>query len=698
MATKKLLKSVVSLCVMAGFSAAHAQQVGLIDSGISSNVNVAPGGFNYFDQDNDTSDVDVNNHGSTSALIISESFSGGIVPFKITDAARSDIPRSVAARESALSDIASNPNIRAVGITYGDVANDASSNINAVSGAGKFIAIMAGNDFAANPNALSQGSYTLPGVLIVGSTDSAGNLEAQSNRAGVTADRFVTSPGVTQFNSASGTSFAAARITGIAGRVFQQNPQLTGEEVAEVIIASTLDRGDAGVDAENGQGFIANAAQVLNHPVGSTLIATGGQVEPTDTGGGGGGSSGGGAALLVGGAVAAALLLRKRSKTKLEKTLILDSYGRGFHIDLNDHVTIEDGHLKLSDFFTALNQKVQGHRIELADREMYFDMMYSTSGIEVVDLEEHFAMPHDKAVLNEKLDVSFSLGEEFKNGFDYNVSHKINPAHYYSAISDVQGDGDDAGENLFLSGQSFASPLSGFAHRADSMRFGFANGDNINLSMGLVSVDEDQEFGNQSLSTIFQGKYQFENNSAISVQFGKLEEEKSLLGGSAGGAFGVKTAETYAVNFAGNWQINDRFALVGHYGMGYTDVEEAKLSFLHNFSGIKSSWFGLGLLGRKLFKHDDQFGIAFSQPLRIDSGEVDYALPYARDYYGNILKNVERISLAPQAAERMLEGFYRTKVGKRFELGTFFTLRENPNHFAEEEMDYTVMATLRLAH
>lgn len=696
MAMKTLSKVAASLLTMVCLPAAFAQQVALIDSGISSNVNVAPGGFNHFDNNSDTSDVDVNNHGSTSALIISESFSGGIVPFKVTDAARSNIAQSVAAREASLSDIASNGNIRAVGITYGDVVGSPSNNIASVSSAGKFIAIMAGNEGAAEPSALALGSQGLPGVLIVGGTDSAGNLLSQSNRAGSAATRFVTSPGVTQFNSVSGSSFATARITGIAGRVFQQNPQLTGQEVVDIIIASTLDRGATGVDSINGQGFIANAAQVLNHPVGSTLIATGGQVASTSDDGGGGGSSGAGAALLVGGAVAAALIFSRKSKKKLEKTLVLDSYGRGFHIDLNDQITVEDGHLKLSDFFSALGQKAHGQRIGLGGQEVYVDMMYSTNDIEILDIEKHFASPYDKAMQDNDLDMSLSLGAELSNGFNYELSHKVNPDHYYGGMSDI----DDAGfnENQFFSGQSFSSPLSGFAHRADAFRVGYAAKDKLNVSMGLVSVDEDQDFGKESLSAIFQGKYQFDNNTAISVQFGKLNEEKSLFGGSAGGAFGVQSSETYALNFTGNWQINDQLALVGHYGVGYTDVQEAELSFLHNFSGIESSWFGMGLLGRELFRKGDKYGLAFSQPLRIDSGEVDYSVPYARDYYGTILKNTERVSLVPEASERMLEGFYATKLGKRFELGTFFTVRENPNHEAASNMDYSIMATLRLAH
>jgi hypothetical protein len=135
--------------------------------------------------------------------------------------------------------------------------------------------------------------------------------------------------------------------------------------------------------------------------------------------------------------------------------------------------------------------------------------------------------------------------------------------------------------------------------------------------------------------------------------------------------------------------------LVGNYGLGYSRVDDREDGLLRNFSGIRSDWFGLGVVADGVFSERDQVGVAVSQPLRITGGEVDYSVPYGLDGERNILKDTQRISLSPEGHERAIETYYRYRLTDTAEVGAYFMARTDPYHFRGEHTEYSVMTTLR---
>lgn len=678
---------------------ALSQQVALLDSGVDPDAGLNIGtGFNYFNNTDDTSDVSDREpigHGTVSAMAVSESFAGPIIPFVVTDGGFEDAQTNVA-RDNALSDILGRDAVRVVGITWGrpGVVGSSASLMPELSNAGKVIAIMAGNDGQAQPNALSTSSFNLGGVIVVGAANANGELFDASNRAGTTANKFVVTVGTADFNDTEafgGTSWAAARIAGIAGAVFQQNPNLTNTEVVEVILLSAEDKGDVGVDSVWGNGFILNADQVLTNVIGPVEIPT-----ETDTGSGGGGSSGGGAALLVGGALAGALVLARKPSRKLEKTLVLDSYGRGFQIDLNKQITIDDGLLEVGSFFSALQQTSVNQQAYLPA----LNTQISFAGVKHddfrINLPETFAMPNDVVMQPEASDMALAFTSYFDNGLALGGGYQVDPTNFYSANTALDYN-DQFGQSGFLSGQVFNSLLSGFSAQANTIDLAYqANGKQATYKFGFVSVDQQQQYGLDSLSTILEGKYNFSDNAGVSLQFGQLEEKGSLFGGAAGGLFGVETALTHAINMSGRLKLSNKVSLLANYGIGHTKVNASRNSILDNFDKLTSDWYSVGLVGNSIWRQQDQFGIAFLQPLKITSGHVDYSIPEHYNLDGSIHFDTDRVNLADSGAtERSVETYYRTKLTDKVEVGSYFTYRHNPNHSAEFDDDYMVMATLR---
>ena len=318
--------------------AAQAQQVALLDSPISSTagLNLASG-FNYFTNSDDTSTSESDSHGTVVARIASESFSGEIMPLVITDGDLMGLSENQVrtARDNALESVLTRSSVSVVGVTWNTagVIETSSPIVTQLSGAGKVVAILAGDESLAQPNVLARSSYNQIGVIIVGATDANGMLLPNSNRAGSTAAKYVAISGLPSASSLTGdTSFATARLSGIAGAVLAQNPSLTSAQVVDVILQSAEDQGDTGTDDVYGRGIIRNAQQVLSNVIGPVTVPTV-PTTPVVNNNGSGGGGGGGAILLIGGALAGALLLRKKTSDKLEKTLVLDSYGRSFESD-----------------------------------------------------------------------------------------------------------------------------------------------------------------------------------------------------------------------------------------------------------------------------------------------------------------------------------------------------------------------------
>ena len=685
---------------------ASAQQVALLDTGIDPDAgyNVA-GGFNYFLNDSDTSDVsprEGEGHGTVSARLVSEAFSGGIVPYVVTDglANGESEDQSRVARDSAFSDILGNDSIRVVGVTWATsgVAGASASLMPSLSEANKFVAIAAGNNGSTQPNALATTSFNLQGVIIVGATDYEGVILPYSNQAGTTQNRYVAAIGLPDEDAElGGTSWATARIAGIAGAVLLQNPNLTAEEVADVIFRSAEDRGVAGTDSVYGRGVILTAEQVLNNVMGPVTVP----VVPEQNGSGGSsGGGGGGAGLLLGGALAGVLLLSRKPSEKLEKTLVLDSYGRTFSVDLGEHVAIDDESLALEAFFNSLEQTSLSQAVYLPRLNTQVAMQAISQEPQVTDMIAYFAMDDDRVIHDGRAHYAMALQSQLSDRVNLSVGHRVNPNLYFGGIRQLN-DNENFGRASFLSGQSFGSILNGFSANANSLSLDYQNklgksAHGVQASLGLVSVDENTRFGKESFSTLFQGGYEFADHGGISLQFGQIQEQGSLFGGAAGGIFGVEQATTYAVNLSGHVRFSDHVSLLGNYGIGRTRVDAERESLLSNFSTMTSDWFSLGLVANDVWSRSDQFGVSISQPLKINSGGLDYSIPIQRDSFGDIAFDTERVNLGDvDSSEQRYEMYYRNQVSSKMEVGAFLSFRDDPNHVSTEGDETILMFTLR---
>ena len=159
-----------------------------------------------------------------------------------------------------------------------------------------------------------------------------------------------------------------------------------------------------------------------------------------------------------------------------------------------------------------------------------------------LDMIEYFAMPGDVVIENEQAEFSMALATELNASLGLTAGYRVNPGNEFGAAKEITLD-SQFGRSSFISGQSFSSVLSGFSPQAQTLALEFSPKrlDQTSMKLGLVSVDQNHRFGQDTLSTLLQGNYQFNDNAGLSVQFGQIEEKGSLFGGAAGGIFGVDT-------------------------------------------------------------------------------------------------------------------------------------------------------------
>jgi len=654
----------------------QAATVAVIDSGVSPAPQLPASkilpGIDLVNNDSDASDD--NGHGTRVAtIIVVYAPNADIVPVKVLD---ENGDGSVADIAAGVNDAANDARVRVLNLSLGHeggfVPIEAAALQNAVR-AGKVIVMAAGNEGAPEPTQPAALANDLGGgALAVGAVNVSNVMQPYSNRAGSVQNFYLVA-----FDGNGGTSFAAPVVAAGAALLVAYAPHLTPQQVVEILTGTAVDLGALGPDPMYGMGLVDLDAAL--NPQGPLRLYTG---DTVSDGGGGGGSAGIAVAAL---GAAAAFALLHRSKT-IQEAMVLDGYGRPYYMDLGDLVDVRGYVAALSTLFESFGSEAGRMQLHTAQGAK-LDIQYLEPKAPRYD-PIAFVNP-DLNATERELDLVVSMAGQTPRGVEWSLGLNADPGAGLGAVGLEQG-----APVSFMSDRALSAPYLSLGQRADTLRLGYRTGSRTSLALGVSGTDEDGALGQDSSGAVIEGRFDVNDRASLKLQLGELQERGSFFGGSPGGVFGVDEARTVAAGVSGSLRLERRFTLIGSYTEGITHVDDTRDSVVHDFSSLHSNAYGVGVLGRHVFREGDRLGIALSRPLRVTAGSVGLDVPHERDVEGNITTQHERVDLDALGAETDFELFYQSRIGRNTNIGAYLLYQREPYHNPDLADRATVFAVI----
>ncbi len=532
----------------------------------------------------------------------------------------------------------------------------------------------AGGNDPDNPEPFAQGMRDAGGglVIIVGPVDENGVRSDFSNRAGIYAGSYLAALGEdvccaykdgvieTEGNFVfviSGTSFAAPQVAGAVALLAQAFPNLSSQQIVQLLYQSARDVGAAGDDAVYGQGIldIARAFQ----PMGATALAgTATAVNLGSALGVLGGPMGDAGAVGTGATVG----------------LVTDGFGRAFNVDFGQSLAPRRPDFKLSGALGGLIRQQSA-----ASRATALSLVTATGtgrGDALAGLSFHDAQAARTlaASVVTPLDARTRIGFAAGRGTSGLLAGERGESGHAMLI------GDGAHDGLGFA----ASPGIG-----SMLRHNIAANHHVSIVLedGWVSGSRWQDDPLLRYRSARDSRYQ-RVGAAWDARFGSaravlggswLRESDSLLGARLGPVFGSRGATSLVGDASLGVTLTKGWSLTGAWRQMWTRPDRAGLVA---GGALWSSAFSVDIAKAGLFRPGDRAALRMAQPLRVARGGVDLMLPVAHDYASGRTDFARRpYNLAPTGRELVVEASYALSLlGGDLIANTW--IRRDPGHIA----------------
>lgn len=480
------------------------------------------------------------------------------------------------------------------------------------------------NQFASDIRAAGNGN-----VIIVGSVDAGDVISSFSQRAGNEAQSYLTARGERiccvyedgqifvgqdaqgQFRLLfSGTSFATPQVAGAVALMAQAFPNLSGQQIVEILLDTARDAGASGTDATYGRGVLDIASAFA--PQGTTTLGNG-----TST-------------LRIGSssAIGSAAMGDAFAATNPVQGVLLDSYQRAYSYDLSVGMRGASVQPKLHGALDA-----QRRHVSVGSKDVSLGFSIADPGSRpqndwVQQLRLTPEQAHGAQVLAARMaariapgtQVGFALSET-SHGLVAQMQGAERPAFLIA--------GEAGRENGFFQSSDF-----GFAMRqqfgSTGLTFGAESGE---VWLGNWRVAEDILPGRRERRPVRSFSIAADRSfGPLEAVFGLswMQEDETVLGGFFHESFGLSGADTLFLDTATAIELSPGWRLGAAWRQGFT--RPARSGLVADGSSFASNAWSLDLTRYGAFTSGDSFGLRLAQPLRVSTGGLNLNLPVSYDY------------------------------------------------------------------
>ncbi len=355
----------------------------------------------------------------------------------------------------------------------------------------------------------------------------------------------------------------------------------------------------------------------------------------------------------------------------LAKAKYFDSYNFDYSANLNSKVdTIEDlsaSRFAVSDYFSFDDQIITDSETIPLSNNVSFTVTnsepksYESNNGKTRIFEDPDADLSDTSFSNLNFNQNLTKNIELSMGFDA-----------YDANADIIGVNNDNFGSLAFSANNEYVGLIGDNSSYTSLSFDFAKNLQTQIGFALSEVND---------TNYLYSKLNYDlGRSLISFSLGTLIEENNFLGTESEGAFnfdGGTQTSYYGVGYVKN-MTND-IDFIAKLDFGISKIESDAYSVFSDFSDVTSRETSFALVKRA---NNSSYGLAYTEPMRVISGDVLVSVATARDLDGNVTLASERVSLVSSGKERNYELFFKRDLSNSDSLTFNYIYSTEPNHVA----------------
>ncbi len=538
--------------------------------------------------------------------------------------------------------------------------------------AGVLVIVASGNDGAAGLDDFGQQMISAGNgaVIVVGAVDEAYQMADFSNRAGADTQFYMAARGdgvccvyengelfIDDEGFAfivSGTSFAAPQVAGAAALLAQAFPNLTGQQIADILLRSAFDAGASGNDAVFGRGILdVNAAF---KPIGATLVAGGIGLLSL-------GEASGTLSPAMGDSLAGAGLT----------TVVLDQYARAFDATLAGSFQPARQRSPLHTALAGQQRQLGGGNGQASvaltvDASGHPDSLRLTSG----EAEQARVLAARVALqLSPHTQLGFSYAQS-ADGLQAQLQGLDQPAFMIA--------GSPAGDAGMVQGSDMAFALRhkfgpwGLTVSAGSGQTWSSSTDRRAAALRGVQRSE----GVASMGLALDRRM-----GAVATTLGVtwMGEDESVLGAFFQPGLGVAGADSLFLDATARWKMAPGWQLGASLRQGHTTARPSRVVAAR--SRLTTRGFALDLERRGVFGASDALALRVSQPLRVEGGSLGLSLPTAWDYATlRATSSLQWLALAPSGRELDAELAWRGSLWGGSAAASLYW-RRDPGHLAD---------------